>query len=236
MTRGDADGLVRLAPGASAPTAPLGAVILVQLWRSLPGLLGANLAFLTWCAPYGLLALLGLPSLALAVIPLTVGPGLVALVTAAARVAKGQPIGGWSAGLRDARTGFATGAVFATGFLLCWHAQLVALRVVVEQQGAAGAVVLWAAQVAVLALGALVGVHALALVGLYGQGALQATRNAFVVAVRHPGPTVAILGLAGAASSLTWTLGGAPLVILPAALALALVSTTQRLVDGGLAS
>ena len=233
MTREGTDGLVRLAPGGSAPTAPLGAMIALQLWRSLPGLLGANLLFLAWCAPYGLLALLGLPSLALAVIPLTVGPGLVALVTAAGRVAKGQPIGGWSAGFRDARTGFVTGAVFATGFLLCWHAQLVALRVVVQQQGAAGAVVLWAAQVAVLALGALVGVHALALVGLYGQGALEATRNGLVLAVRHPGPTVATLGLVVIASLLTWSLAGAPLIILPATLALVVVISTQRLVDGG---
>ena len=63
--------------------------------------------------------------------------------------------------------------------------------------------------------GGLVGVHALALVGLYGQGALQATRNAFVVAVRHPGPTVAILGLIAQRGLLTWMLGGAPLVIVP---------------------
>jgi len=233
MTPGGADGLGRLDPGASAPIAPLGATIVLQLWGSLPGLLGANLVFLAWCVPYGLLALLGLPALALAVAPLTVGPGLIALVTAAARLARGEPLGAWSAGLRDARAGFRTGAVFATALLLGWHAQLAALRLVVDPHGATGAVVMWAAQVAVLVLGALVGVHALALVGLHGQGALEATRNAFVVAVRHPGPTVAMLGLVGAAGSLTWMLGGAPLVILPAALALALVSTTQHLVDGG---
>jgi hypothetical protein len=103
----------------------------------------------------------------------------------------------------------------------------------VDQEAATGAVVMWAAQIAVLLLGALVGVHALALVGLHGQGALEATRNAFVVAVRHPGPTVAMLGLLGAAGSLTWILGGAPLVIVPAAMALALVSSTQHLVDDG---
>ena len=69
---------------------------------------------------------------------------------------------------------------------------------------------MWAAQVAVLSLGGLVGVHAFALAGLYGQGALEAARNAFVVAARHPGPTIAMLGLIGAAGSLTWMLGGAP--------------------------
>jgi hypothetical protein len=232
MTRGSADRLGR-DPGASAPIAPLGATIVAQLWGSLPSLLGANLVFLAWCLPYGFLALVGLPAPAFAVAPLTVGPGLVGLVTAAARLARGEPLGAWSASLRDARAGFRAGAVFATALLVGWHAQLAALRLVVDQHGATGVLVMWAAQVAVLVLGALVGVHALALVGLHGQGALEATRNAFIVAVRHPGPTVAMLGLVGAAGSLTWMLGGAPLVILPAALALALVSTTQHLIEDG---
>ena len=95
MTRGGADRLVRLDPGASAPVAPLGATIVLQLWGNLPSLLGANLVFLAWCVPYGLFALVGLPALALAVAPLTVGPGLVALVTAAARLARGEPLGTW---------------------------------------------------------------------------------------------------------------------------------------------
>jgi uncharacterized membrane protein YjjP (DUF1212 family) len=77
-----------------------------------------------------------------------------------------------------------------------------------------------------------VSVHALPLAGLYGQGPLEAARNGFVLAARHPGPTIATLGLAGAAGSVTWMLGGAPLVILPAALALTLVSSTQHMLDG----
>jgi hypothetical protein len=216
----------------SVPIGPLGIVIGLRLWRNLPALLGANLVFLAWCAPYGLLALFGLPALALAVVPLTVGPGAVALVTAAARAVNGEGLGGWSASFRDAR-GFRTGSVLATALLLAWHAQLVALGAVAAHEAAPAAVGLWAAQVAVLILGALVGVHALPLVGLYGPGALEATRNGFVLAVRHPGPTVATLGLLGAAGPLTWALGGAPLIVVPAVLAVALVSSTQRLVDIG---
>jgi hypothetical protein len=51
--------------------------------------------------------------------------------------------------------------------------------------------------------------------------------------VRHPGPTVATLGLVVIAGFFTWSLAGAPLIIVPAALALVIVSSTQRLVDGG---
>jgi hypothetical protein len=216
---------------APAPSASLAIVVGARLWRSLPRLLGANAIFLAWCAPYGLLALLGLPALALAVVPLTVGPGLVSLMAAAARAARGEPGLAWAASLGSLR-GFRTGAVLATALLLAWHAQLVAVRAMVEQGAATGTVGLWAAQVALLAFGGLVSVHALPLAGLYGQGPLEAARNGFVLAARHPGPTIATLGLAGAAGSVTWMLGGAPLVILPAALALTLVSSTQHMLDG----
>ena len=48
---------------APAPSTSLAIVVGARLWRSLPRLLGANAIFLAWCAPYGLLALLGLLSL-----------------------------------------------------------------------------------------------------------------------------------------------------------------------------
>jgi hypothetical protein len=214
----------------SSPPASPGAAIAVRLWQSLPGLLSANAAFLVWCAPFGLLALLGLPLLALAVTPLTVGPGLVALVAAAARVSRGEPVAAWSANLRDARAGFGAGAALAAGFLLAWHAQLLALRVVARHDAAPAAVALWAAEIAVLAAGALAGVHALALASAHG-GAFRAARNGVVLAVRHPGATSALLAMIGSGAAVTWTLAGAPLVIVPATLAFGLVSVTQRLVD-----
>jgi hypothetical protein len=94
------------------------------------------------------------------------------------------------------------------------------------------AVALWAAEIAVLAAGALAGVHALALAGTHGQGAVAAARNGLVLAARHPGATVAILAMIGSGAAVTWTLAGAPLVIVPGMLAFGLVSVTQRLVDG----
>jgi len=48
--------------------------------------------------------------------------------------------------------------------------------------------------------------------------------------VRHPGATIAILAMVGSGAAVTWTLAGAPLVIVPATLAFGLVSVTQRLV------
>ena len=228
MTGRIPDAIVAL-PGR--PPASARAASLLGLWQGLPGLLSANAAFLLWCAPFGLLALLGLPRLALAVAPLTVGPGLVALVAAAARVSRGEPVTAWSANLRDARAGFAAGAALTAGFLLAWHAQLLALRVVARHDAAPAAVALWGAEIAVLAAGALAGVHALALAAAHGQGALRAARNGLVLAVRHQGATIAILAMIGSGAAVTWTLAGGPLVIVPATLAFGLVSVTQRLVD-----
>ena len=101
-----------------------------------------------------------------------------------------------------------------------------------HHDAAPAAVALWAAEIAVLAAVALAGVHALALAGAHGQGARAAARNGLVLAVRHPSSTVAILAMIGSGAVLTWTLAGAPLVIVPGALAFGLVSVTQRLVDG----
>jgi hypothetical protein len=227
---GRGPGVIVALPG-SAPASPRAASAL-RLWQGLPGLLSANTAFLLWCAPFGLLALLGLPLLALVVAPLTVGPGLVALVAAAARVSRGEPVSAWSANLRDARAGFGAGAALAAGFLLAWHAQLLALGVMMHHGAGLAAVALWAAEIAVLAAGTLAGVHALALAGTHGQGAVAAARNGLVLAVRHPGATVAILAMIGSGAAVTWTLTGAPLVIVPGVLAFGLVSVTQRLVDG----
>jgi hypothetical protein len=229
MTGRGPDATVTL-PG-SPPVFP-GAAIAIRLWQSLPALLSANAAFLVWCAPFGLLALLRLPLLALAVAPLTVGPGLVALIAAAARVSRGEPVAAWSANLRDARAGFGSGAALAASFLLGWHAQLLAVRGVVHHGAAPAAVALWAAEIAVLAAVTLAGVHALVLSGAHGQGARAAARNGLVLAVRHPGATVAALATIGSGAVLTWTLAGAPLVIVPGALAFGLVSVTQHLVDG----
>lgn len=221
-------------PGAAAPPAPapalLGAVAQARrLWESLPALLAANLVFLVWCAPYGLLALLGFPGLALAILPLTVGPGAVGLVAAAARIVRGEPARPGMLHLRHGRTG----ALLAAALLLAWQAQVAALPAVMAHPESAASIGLWAAEVALLVLGAVVAVHALPLVGLHGQGALEAARNGFVLAARHPGPTAAILVTALAAGTLSWSLAGAPLIILPAAIAMLAVASTERLARHG---
>jgi len=223
-----------IAPGAAVPSVtppavPVAAALGCRLWESLPALLAANLVFLAWCAPYGLLALLGFPGLALAVLPLTVGPGTVGLVTAVARIVRSERARPAALDLQRGRTG----AVLAAALLLAWHAQLAALHAVMAHPESAAAIGLWAAQVALLVLGAMVAVHALPLVGLHGQGAREATRNGFVLAARHPGPTAAILVTAIAAGMLAWSLAGAPLIILPAAVAMLGVASTERLARHG---
>ena len=58
--------------------------------------------------------------------------------------------------------------------------------------------------------------------------------HGFVLAARHPGPTAATLAGVVSAGALAWSLAGAPLIIVPAALALLAVSSTDRLArDGG---
>src|SRR5262249_46485424 len=106
------------------PSASFGVALGVRLWRHLPDLLGAKLRFLAWWAPHGLLALVGLRALALAIAPITVGPGVIGLLTAAARVARGEPRGSGRTHSRS-RRGFWTGSALAAAILLAWHAQLV---------------------------------------------------------------------------------------------------------------
>ena len=217
---------------APAPAAPLARAVGRQLWHDLPALLAVNARFLLWGLPYALLALVGLPGLALAVLPLTLGPGLVGLWRGVARLGRDGTGVTRRAG-RPARGARLAGALAVALGLGAWHAQLLALRAVVEHDGAPAAVLLWAAQLAVLLACALVGVHGLTLVALYGQAPLEALRNAAILAVRGPGATLGMLGLVGAAAALTWTLGGAPLIIVPAAVALVLVRATGALVEAG---
>jgi hypothetical protein len=217
---------------ASVAETPVASGLARRLWESLPGLLAANLVFLAWCAPYALLALLGFPALALAVLPVTVGPGAAGLVTAAARMVRRDGPGADRPGLDGRR--LRAGALLAAALVLAWQAQLAALGAVVAHEGSVATLVLWAAELALLLVAAMVGVHALPLVGLHGQGALEATRNGFVLAARHPGPTATTLAGVVSAGVLAWYLAGAPLIILPAALALFAVSSTDRLSrDGG---
>lgn len=90
---------------------------------------------------------------------------------------------------------------------------------------------LWASQLAVLSGLAMVEAHALSLAALYGQGARVATRNAVVLAARDPGGTLVTVVLGAGGLALCGILGGAPVGIVPAVLALYAVTATSRLVS-----
>lgn len=201
-----------------------------QLWPNLPGLLAANLLFLLWCAPGVLLAMLRLPYAALVVAPLTAGPGLAGLMTYAARLARGEPARFWRDSMRGTRGGFVAGSAHTAVVVLAWQAHGLAFGAVVDREADWGAVAMWAGQVGVLALLAIVEVHVFSLIGLYRQGALEAARNALVLAARCPEAAVAMLGLGAAAWGLSWALVGGPLIILPAAMSVCAVNNTLRLV------
>jgi hypothetical protein len=220
-------------PAVAALAAPerLAAEIGRQLWDHLPGLLGANLLFLAWCAPAALLALLGLPRAALAVAPFAVGAGLAGLMAYAGGVARGDAGRVWRDSLRGTRAGFAAVAGHAATVVLAGWAHALALETVVAREAAWESVVLWAGQLGVLALLSLVEAHAASLIGLYGQGPFAAARNALILSARRPDAALALLAVAAAGWTLTWTLGGAPLIILPAVLAVCAVNVTLRQVD-----
>jgi hypothetical protein len=219
---------LRPLPVAPPAVEPLPREVGAQLWRHLPGLLGANLLFLAWCAPPALLALLGFPRAALAVAPLPVGAGLAGLMAYAAGVARGNAGGVWRASVCGTRAGGAALAAHAGVVVVAGRAHALALEAVVARDGAWDAVLLWAGQLGVLALLALVEAHAPSLIGLHGQGPLVAARNGLVLSARRPGAAAALLAGAAAAWSLTWALGGAPLIILPAVLAVWAVNATRR--------
>ncbi len=199
-------------------------------WSNLAGLLGANLVFLLWCAPTTLARLLRLDALALALAPVTIGPALLGLFSYAANLAQERPACFWRDSLRGSRSRFGAGVILSGVAILVLGAHRLALAQAVSSGMPAGAVALWAAQVAILAMLALTGVHLVSLIALYRQGLREAFRNALLLALAHPAPTLGLVG-AGvltllAARALSW----GPLVILPALLAVLVVNTTLLLV------
>ena len=220
------------APAARLGRVPLPAEIGAQLWWNLPGLLGANLVFLLWCVPCAVLALLRLPMGAVLVAPLTVGPGLAGLMRYAARLARGEPATVWRDSLRGAQDGSGAASASVAVAVLAWQAHAVALAGMAGRESGWASVPMWAGQVSVLALAAMAGIHLFPLIGLYGQGLFEGARNALVLSARHPGAATAMLGLGAGAWALSCALGGAPLIILPAVMAVCAVNNTLRLCEG----
>lgn len=199
-------------------------------WHNLPGLLGANLLFLLWCAPAALAAILQLDALALALAVAGIGPGLLGLVGYVANLVLDRPASVWRDSLQGFRARYGAGAILAGIAILALTAHRLALANAVHAGMPAGAVALWAGQVGVLAVLALAGAHAVSLIGLYGQGLREAFRNALLLALAHPVPSLGMVGAALlgllAARALAW----GPLVVLPALLAVLALNTTLMLV------
>jgi hypothetical protein len=73
-------------------------------------------------------------------------------------------------------------------------------------------------------------VHLFSLIGLYRQGVREAFRNAVLLALGHPAPTVGLVGTSVLALLVARALSWRPLVIVPALLAMLAANTTLMLV------
>ena len=199
-------------------------------WPNLTGLLGANLLFLLWCAPALLASALQLHGVAIVVALVTVGPGLLGLFTYASNLVLERRAGVWRDNVSAFRGGFGVGVVVATVALVALTAQHLALERAMAAGMAVGPVALWAGQVGILILLLLTGVHTLSLIGMYRQGVAEAFRNAVLLTLAHPAPS---LGVAGAAVLVVQTarvFSWGPLIILPALLTVLAVRTTHSLI------
>ncbi len=200
-----------------------------DIWPNLAGLLAANLVFLVFCIPYSLLALLQMPLWALVVAPVTIGPGLVGLMTYTGRLAEGRAASFWRDSLSGARSGFVPGSVLVGMTSAALAAQSVA-AVIAGQDAGGAALWLWAGQVFILLCLALLHVHSFGLVALYHQGMWHALRNAFILSFGYPMASLAMLSLLVLTYVLIRAIGWGPLIIAPALVAMFLVNTTMMLV------
>jgi len=198
-------------------------------WTNLTGLLGSNLLCLLWCLPSGGAALLSLPRIATGLAIVTVGPAVLGLLTYAAHVAREEPASVWRDSLWGFRSGYRTGVIAGAVAATALTAHRLALTQAMAAKMAVGAVAVWAAQVALLFVLVLVGVHALSFVSLYQQGIKEAFRNALVLTIAHPVPTLGLAAAGVLAVLITRALLGAPLIIVPALLAVLATNTTLAL-------
>jgi hypothetical protein len=199
--------------------------------HELPGLLGANAVFLGWCLPGAALLLVGLPGVAVIVAPLTLGPGLVGLLTYAGRLARGEGARCWRDSLAGARLGFGAGVAVVVVAGVALTVPVLAQRLAVAHGLSTATVAILVAQALVGAFVAMTCVHAASLVGLYGQRGSMALRNAVLLSLRHPVSTAGLAGLGLVSLHLAHLLRGGPLVVLPAILAVCAAHHTLRLVE-----
>jgi hypothetical protein len=199
--------------------------------HELPALLGANALFLAWCAPAALLLMVGAIVPAALVALVTLGPGLAGLAAYAGRLARGEGGRWWQDSVAGVRARSGTGTVLVALGAGAMVLPMLALRLAAAQG-------LTVAIVAVLTVQALVAAfvvgacaHAFGLVGLYGQPAGAALRNAAILVIRHPIASAGLVGLGLLFMHVAQVFGWGPLVILPAILAVCTVHHTRRLVE-----
>jgi len=190
----------------------------------------ANAFFLAWCVPAAILFLTGLKVAATLVAALTVGPGLVGLATYAGRLARGRPGRSWRDSLTGARAGFGAGAALGILAAAAMAGLAAALRGASTGSLGPGALILVAAQVPVMLVALMAGVHTLSLVGLYDQSLGSAVRNAVLLSLHHPGPTASLMSLGLIALVFVGVVGWGTLIILPAVLTVCAVNRTLLLV------
>ncbi len=195
-------------------------------WPNLAGLLGANILFLLWCAPSMTAATLGLDGLAVALALVTVGPALLGLFAYVANLVLERRASVWRDSLWGFRSGFGAGVILSTVAILALTAHGLALTKAVAAGMPAGAVALWAGHLGILILLALTGAHTLSLIGLYQQGVKDAFRNAVLLTLAHPAPTLGLVGADVLAVLVTQALSWGPLIIMPALLAVLSLNTT----------
>jgi hypothetical protein len=199
-------------------------------WPNLAGLLGANCLFLLWCAPSLVAAFLSLDRVAVALALVTVGPAVLGLFTYAANLACGRRASVWRDSLRGFRSSFGTGVISVGVAMAALAANRLALARAVADGLPAGAVALWAGQSGILIALTLTGAHTLSLIALYRQRLKEAFRNAVLLTIAHPAPTLGLVGAGTLAFLVTRALGWGPLIIMPALLAVLAVNTTLMLV------
>ena len=199
--------------------------------HELPALLGANALFLAWCAPAITLLLVGAIGPAALVAVVTLGPGLAGLAAYAGRLARGDAGRWWRDSLAGARARSGTGAALVALGLGAAALPALVLRLAATERLTVTAMAALTGQVLVAAFVAAVCAHAFGLVGLYGQAAGPALRNATILVIRHPVASAGLVGLGLLFLHVAQIFGGGPLVVLPAILAVCTVHHTRRLVE-----
>ena len=199
--------------------------------HELPGLLGANALFLAWCAPVILLLMTGLTGPAALAALVTLGPGLAGLGTYTGCLARGEAARCWRDSLAGTRARAGTGATLVALGLGAAVLPMLALRLAAVHGLTVATAAVFTVQALFAAFLVVVCAHAFALVGLYGQPAGAALRNAAILVIRHPVASAGLVGLGLLFVYVARMFGWGPLVILPAILALCAVHHTRRLAE-----